>query len=67
LKNKRKTLKEETDRTKIDDEIAGIEASIETYRSNIKTETSKKIRNEEEENIISTKITSMDETVRRLE
>jgi seryl-tRNA synthetase len=44
-----------------------MEASITTYRTNINTETTKKQKNEEEESAITTKITQMDETVKKLE
>lgn len=67
LRTKLTTIKDESERTKILDEITGLEASIETYKQNIKTEISKMHKNEEEETTISTKITQMDETVKKLE
>ena len=67
MKNKRKTIKDDAEKSKMDDEITGMEASIETYRSNIKTETTTIHKIEEEEQIITTKITQQEETVKKLE
>ena len=57
MKEKKTTIKSETEKTKIEDEIAGLEATIETEKSTIKTETTKKTKIEDDEATISTKIT----------
>lgn len=67
LRNKLTIVKDESEKIKIQDEISSLEASIETYKNNIKTEISKMHKNEEEESTISTKITNLEETVKKLE
>lgn len=61
------TTKEESERIRIQDEISSIEATIETYKNNINVEISKMHKNEIEESTISSKITNLEETVKKLE
>jgi len=67
LKEKKTVIKSETEKTKIEDEISGLESTIETEKSTIKTETNKKTKIEDDEATISTKIVEATETVKRIE
>lgn len=61
LKLKRAKITKESDKKDVDDEIANIEAKIETYRTDMKVEETQKNKVEEEQIVVSAKITSINE------
>lgn len=67
LREKKIVIKSETEKTRIEDDITGLEAVIETEKATIKTENAKKTQAEDNEAITTTKIVEMTEQVKRIE
>ena len=67
LREKKVVIKSESEKTKIEDEISSLETTIETEKAIIKTENTKKVKAEDDEAIVTTKITESQEVVKRVE
>jgi myosin heavy subunit len=67
LREKKVVIKSESEKTKIEDEITSLETTIETEKAIIKTENTKKVKAEDDEAIVTTKITESQEVVKRVE
>lgn len=67
LREKKVVIKSESEKTKVEDEITSLETTIETEKAIIKTENTKKVKAEDDEAIVTTKITESQEVVKRVE
>jgi hypothetical protein len=67
MKEKKVVIKSESEKTKIEEEIGALETIIETEKAIIKTETTKKTKAEDDEAIVTTKISESQEVVKRVE